>query len=48
MQFEEKPDYNYLRSLFKTMMQKSGYEYDGIFDWILKKEGKDDALKSLL
>lgn len=37
--FEEKPDYNYARSLFKTMMHKNAYEYDGQYDWIVKKEG---------
>jgi hypothetical protein len=36
--FEEKPDYNYLRSLFKTMMANCEYNYDGKYDWILKKE----------
>ena len=36
--FEEKPDYNYLRSLFKTMMANNAYNYDGNFDWIIKKE----------
>jgi serine/threonine protein kinase len=29
VQFDEKPDYNYLRSLFKQMMSANGYEYDG-------------------
>jgi hypothetical protein len=42
LQFEEKPDYNYLRSLFKQIMTNKGYTYDGQFDWVLKKEGKDD------
>lgn len=39
LQFEEKPDYNYLRSLFKNIMAKNSYENDGEYDWILKKEG---------
>ena len=38
LEFEEKPDYNYLRSLFKTMMANNAYNYDGNFDWIIKKE----------
>lgn len=37
--FEEKPDYNYLRSLFKAIMSLRGYDYDGRYDWIVKKEG---------
>lgn len=40
LQFEEKPDYNYLRSLFKQIMSRIGYDYDGAFDWILKKDGR--------
>jgi len=39
MMFEEKPDYNYLRGLFKQLMAKHSYEYDGMYDWIIKKEG---------
>jgi len=37
--FEEKPDYNYLRQLFKAIMAKNNHDYDGMYDWILKKEG---------
>ena len=48
LQFEEKPDYNFLRSLFKAIMTRVGYDYDGQFDWILKKEGRQDAVKALL
>lgn len=40
LQFEEKPDYNYLRSLFKQIMSRIGYDYDGVFDWVLKKDGR--------
>lgn len=48
MKFEEKPDYNFLRSLFKSIMQRMGYDYDGQYDWILKKEGRIDQVKALL
>ena len=46
--FEEKPDYNYARGLFKQIMQQRGYDFDSRFDWMLKKEGRDDLLKALL
>lgn len=46
--FEEKPDYNFLRSLFKQIMQRCGFEFDGQFDWILKKEGKLNVQQSLM
>lgn len=46
--FEEKPDYNYLRSLFKTVMQRNGYDYDGRYDWIVKKEGGEKHIQAML
>ena len=45
LSFEEKPDYNYLRNLFKDLFKKSGFEYDYNYDWIKFEEfkkGKDD------
>jgi len=36
-----------LRSLFRQVMAQLGYEYDGKWDWTLKKEGLDDLLKAL-
>ena len=33
LQFDEKPDYDYLRKLFKKLFHGLGYEYDWIFDW---------------
>ena len=45
--FEERPDYNYLRGLWRQLMVKNGWESDGQFDWILKKEGNTQELRSL-
>lgn len=39
LKFEEKPDYNYLRKLFKDLMHKNGFEYDFNYDWVIKKNG---------
>eukprot|EP00871_Galdieria_phlegrea_P001953 jgi/Galph1/2759/GphlegSOOS_G1393.1 len=33
LKFEEKPDYDHLRSLFQALLRKKGYSYDCIFDW---------------
>lgn len=30
------------------MMTRFNYEYDGDFDWVIKKEGRDDQLKALM
>jgi casein kinase I family protein HRR25 len=42
LQFEEKPDYNYLRSLFKIIFDKFNYQYDFKYDWILIKKPEED------
>jgi len=39
LKFEEKPDYTYLRKLFKDLMHKNGFECDYLYDWIIKKNG---------
>lgn len=35
LKFEEKPDYNYLRKLFKELFVKEAFEFDYVYDWIL-------------
>ena len=37
LQFEEEPDYDFLRGLFKQLALKLEIEYDGVFDWNLKE-----------
>lgn len=37
LDFYETPDYNYLRKLFTDLMEKKGYENDGVFDWTGKE-----------
>lgn len=33
LKFDETPDYNYLRQLFKVLLSSMGYELDHIYDW---------------
>ena len=33
LRFDEKPDYAYLRQLFKDLFVKSGFEMDYVYDW---------------
>lgn len=40
LDFEEKPDYTYLKKLLKDSLHKRGHELDYKFDWVLRKEGK--------
>ena len=35
LKFEEKPDYNHLRRMFKDLFNRMGYEYDYNYDWTL-------------
>jgi hypothetical protein len=46
LKFEEKPDIGYLRKLFKDLFYRMGYEYDFLFDWMVKKSTAPSQLKS--
>ncbi|XP_077980011.1 casein kinase I-like isoform X3 [Glandiceps talaboti] len=35
--FEDKPDYSYLRQLFRNLFHRKGFTYDYVFDWNLLK-----------
>ena len=37
IRFEDKPDYSYLKRIFKELFFKLGYQYDFLFDWNLLK-----------
>lgn len=33
LKFEDKPDYGYLRKLFREVFVREGFSYDNVFDW---------------
>ena len=37
VRFEDKPDYAYLRKIFRDLFIREGYQYDYIFDWTIFK-----------
>ncbi|XP_068989826.1 casein kinase I isoform X2 [Neodiprion pinetum] len=39
LRFEERPDYSYLRQLFRTLFHSQGFTYDYVFDWNMLKFG---------
>jgi len=39
LKFADKPDYSYLRKMFKDLFFREGYAYDHNFDWTLKNQG---------
>ena len=36
LKFDDRPDYRYLRRMFKDLFVREGYEYDYLFDWKLE------------
>lgn len=38
LSFEEEPDYAYLRNLFYEVLNRGGFEDDGVFDWNIKAD----------
>lgn len=39
LRFEERPDYCYLRQLFRILFHRQGFTYDYVFDWNMLKFG---------
>ncbi|CAI0464776.1 unnamed protein product [Linum tenue] len=37
LRFEDKPDYAYLKRLFRDLFVREGYQFDYIFDWTILK-----------
>jgi len=44
LKFDEKPDIAYLRKLFKDLFYRMGYEYDYVFDWMVKKSNPSNSI----
>lgn len=38
LRFEEKPDYTYLRQLFRALFQTLNHQFDYLFDWTMLKQ----------
>lgn len=41
--FEDRPDYRYLKRIFKDLFERAGYEDDGLYDWDLSLKAKTDG-----
>jgi casein kinase I family protein HRR25 len=44
LRFDDKPDYTYLRKLFRDLFVRESLEYDHVFDWTVYKYQKNAAL----
>ena len=40
LRFEDKPDYGYLRKMFKELFLRENYEWDFVYDWCLPISGQ--------
>uniref|UniRef100_A0AAY5ENM5 non-specific serine/threonine protein kinase n=1 Tax=Electrophorus electricus TaxID=8005 RepID=A0AAY5ENM5_ELEEL len=43
LRFDDKPDYSYLRQLFRNLFHRQGFSYDYVFDWNMLKFGANRA-----
>ncbi|GKT32419.1 Kinase, CK1 Casein kinase [Aduncisulcus paluster] len=48
LRFDDKPDYSYIRKLFRELFVREGYSYDYRFDWILIGFDIDRYMKTRL
>ena len=37
LKFDDRPNYSYLRKLFRNLFISEGFQYDHVFDWTIKK-----------
>jgi len=43
LRFDDKPDYAYLRGLFRDVSTREGLEYDEMYDWLMRKQQMSEA-----
>ena len=46
LQFEDKPDYSYLRKLFRDLFIRESLKYDGMFDWTVIRCDQEKLMSS--
>lgn len=47
LRFADKPDYAYLRKLFRDLFIREGFVFDGVYDWTLKEQHQKSIPPSL-
>jgi casein kinase I family protein HRR25 len=47
LKFEDRPDAQLLRKLFKDLFYRLGHEYDFVFDWMVKKSSPSTTKPSV-
>lgn len=41
LRFDDKPDYSYLRKLFRDLFVREGFQYDYVFDWSVQQKTEE-------
>ena len=41
LRFDDKPDYSYLRKIFRDLFVREGFQYDYVFDWSMQRAMED-------
>ncbi|KAJ6492575.1 kinase-like domain-containing protein, partial [Mycena vitilis] len=44
LRFDDKPDYSYLRNLFRDLFVRERYQYDYLFDWYVQRSFQEDGI----
>ena len=47
LEFEQEPNYEYTRGLFRAVMSKFNYQYDNQYDWVKPSKKEDSSSKSI-
>lgn len=43
LRFDDKPDYSYLRKLFRDLFVREGFQYDYVFDWSVQQKTEESS-----
>jgi hypothetical protein len=47
LEFEQEPNYEYTRGLFRNVMTKYNYQYDYQYDWVKPQKKEDSSIKGI-
>ncbi|KAE8223597.1 hypothetical protein CF326_g8170, partial [Tilletia indica] len=47
LRFDDKPDYSYLRKLFRDLFVREGFQYDYVFDWSIQQRSVEEQRQEL-
>ncbi|CAD6939779.1 unnamed protein product [Tilletia laevis] len=47
LRFDDKPDYSYLRKLFRDLFVREGFQYDYVFDWSIQQRSVEEQRSEL-